>query len=219
MADSAEKAPLEAPPADPGDKTGLWLQILTVIGLVAFLAVAAWAWHAGYLTDDAKMKALLTRSGIWAPLIFILIQIIQCVLPIIPGGVSLLIGVVIFGPLWGFIYNYVGIVLGSIGAFLLARAYGRPLVKKLTGEKTYNKYIGWLDKNPKKFFRFFAITMLAPGMPDDFICMLAGLTEMPLRTFVLTLLWTKPPTILVYTFFLDHVKNWASVLYRWLFLH
>ena len=50
---------------------------------------------------------------------FILFQIIQCVIPIIPGGFGCVIGVAVFGPVYGFIYNYISICMGSIINFFL----------------------------------------------------------------------------------------------------
>ena len=73
-------------------------------------------------------------------IIFILLQIAQVVFPVIPGGASCLAGVLAFGPLLGFIYNYIGLVLGSLVAFLLSRIYGIKIVEKLFSEETINKY-------------------------------------------------------------------------------
>ncbi|EAO61482.1 immunoreactive protein Se23.5, partial [Streptococcus agalactiae 18RS21] len=33
--------------------------------------------------------------------------------PVIPGGVTTVAGFLIFGPTLGFIYNYIGIIIGS----------------------------------------------------------------------------------------------------------
>ncbi len=179
------------------------INIATVIGVVAVVLLAIWGGNQGLFTDREKMRLLLERAGFWAPLIFVFIQIVQCVIPIIPGGVSLLIGVYVFGPWMGFLYNYIGIILGSTAAFFLARIYGKAFVRVIVNEKSYNKYISWLDRNQKKFNVFFAVAMILPGMPDDIICMIAGLSKMKARTFILTLLWTKVPTIILYTLFLD----------------
>ena len=46
--------------------------------------------------------------GLIGGLVFVFIQIEQVVIPIIPGGISCLAGVVLFGAGMGFLYNYVG---------------------------------------------------------------------------------------------------------------
>lgn len=188
------------------------VNVLTAIGMIAMIILAYVAYAKGYFSDLKKLQHFLQGFGIWAPLVFIMIQIVQCILPFIPGGVSLLLGVVAFGPWLGFLYNYVGIVLGEAGGFLLARRYGKWIVRALTSDKAYEKSIGWLEKKERGFKIFFITTMLLPGMPDDLICMVAGLSSMRFRVFFFHLLWTKAPTIILYTLFLEQMVGWSGRL-------
>ena len=102
------------------------INILTIIITIILIILSIYWYKLGIFTSQEKMKAYLANKQIIGPLIFTLIQIIQVVIPIIPGGVSLLGGVIFFGPIWGFVYNYVGICIGSIILFFLARHYGKP---------------------------------------------------------------------------------------------
>lgn len=145
-------------------------------------------------------------------MLFIIIQVIQVVIPIIPGGITLLAGVIVFGPIWGFLYNYVGIVIGSMIAFLLVRKLGRPFLQDISSKKTYNKYISWLDKG-KAFERLFAVAILMPVAPDDFLCMLAGLTKMSFKKLTAILLVCKPPTIIAYSLGLTTVAAWVTSIF------
>lgn len=121
------------------------INIATVVcGLIIILLVIYW-YRLGIFTDQAKMRAYLANKRIIGPIIFVLIQIVQVVIPIIPGGVSLLGGVVFFGPIAGFIYNYVGICIGSIINFFLARHYGRPFILHIVSEETLDKYMKWTE--------------------------------------------------------------------------
>nr|WP_157885449.1 TVP38/TMEM64 family protein [Ndongobacter massiliensis] len=190
-----------------------WMQWLSVLGIMLFLIAGVWAFSKGYLTDRERLQALMREAGPWAPVLFLLLQVIQCVIPIIPGGVTLVMGVWLFGPVLGFVYNYIGILLGESAAFGLARRYGIHLVRAVVSDSSYNKYSQWLDRNQKKFNGFFAFAMLFPFMPDDLICMFAGLSKMRFRFFLGTLLWAKIPSILAYTFFLDSTMDW---LFRFL---
>ena len=51
---------------------------------------------------------------------FVAFQVVQVVVPMLPGGLGCLVGVVLFGPVMGFVYNYVGICIGSLLAFAVA---------------------------------------------------------------------------------------------------
>ena len=141
------------------------INILTVLCTAAMAAFVIYGVKSGIFTDRAMMEELVRKGGIWAPVTFILIQMVQVVVPIIPGGITCAVGVVIFGPWYGLLYNYIGIVVGSGINFYLARRYGQCLVKFFVKEETYDKYITWLDKG-KKFDKFFALAIFFPCAPD-----------------------------------------------------
>ena len=187
------------------------INILTIIITIILIILSIYWYKLGIFTDQAKMKAYLADKQIIGPIIFVLIQIIQVVIPIIPGGVSLLGGVIFFGPLWGFIYNYVGICIGSVILFFLSRYYGRPFILHLISEQTYEKYMKW-TKNQKKFNWFFALCIVAPAAPDDVLCMIAGLTEMKFSTYLLIILLGKPWTIAAYSLGLVYGAKWLMRL-------
>ena len=92
----------------------MFLRIITWLVILATILLTVYLYQRGYLTDVKKLRAAMHRYGDWSPLIFVLLQIIQVAIPILPGGVSTLAGVVIFGPFWGFIWNYIGICIGSV---------------------------------------------------------------------------------------------------------
>ena len=187
------------------------INILTIVTTIILILLCIYWYKLGIFTDQAKMRAYLANKQIIGPVIFVLIQIIQVVIPVIPGGVSLLGGVIFFGPVWGFIYNYVGICIGSIILFFLARYYGKPFILHLVSEDTYEKYMKW-TKNQKKYNWFFAICIVAPAAPDDVLCMISGLTDMKVSTYIWIILLGKPWTIAAYSFGLLYGAKWIVKL-------
>ena len=179
-------------------------QVTTILGTLFLIGLIFYFLSQGYFTDSTKLQALLNQTGIFAPLLFILLQIFQVIIPIIPGGASSALGIVAFGPIWGFVYNYTGLVIGSILAFLLVKRYGKTFILKVCDQKTYDKYIGWLDKG-KKFDRFFAAAIFFPCAPDDILCMIAGLTSMTLKKFSMIIILGKPLALIAYSFGLSEI--------------
>lgn len=179
-------------------------QVTTILGTLFLIGLILYFLSQGYFTDSTKLQALLNQTGIFAPLLFILLQIFQVIIPIIPGGASSALGIVAFGPIWGFVYNYAGLVIGSILAFLLVKRYGKTFILKVCDQKTYDKYIGWLDKG-KKFDRFFAAAIFFPCAPDDILCMIAGLTSMTLKKFSMIIIFGKPLALIAYSFGLSEI--------------
>jgi len=174
------------------------INLISLSGFLASIFLALYFYHLGIFEDVQTLQDFVSRAAFLAPIVFILIQIMQVVIPIIPGGISLAAGVLLFGPLRGFIYNYLGICIGSLILFWLGRQYGKPLVLRLVNEKTYNKYIHWLD-NQKRFDRLFALAIFLPIAPDDALCLMASLTAISFKRFTWIIFLAKPASIYLYS--------------------
>lgn len=187
------------------------IKLGTVIGVILTCLFLFFCFKKNTFTSPESLQAYLLGFGIWAPLLFIMIQIVQVIFPIIPGGLTCVAGVICFGPMWGFVYNYISICIGSCINFLLIRTYGKPLLIKLSSQKIYDKYIGWLDKGDR-FDKLFALAIFLPVAPDDFLCMLAGLTKMKFQKFILIIVLCKPCSILLYSMGLTTILTQFATL-------
>lgn len=173
----------------------------TFVGVVITVLFFIYGVQTHLFTSQAALQAFLQQFGWFAPIIFIIFQAIQVVLPISPGAIGCVGGILIFGSIQGFIYNYIGICIGSIAAFLLARRYGITYVKNMSNKKTFNKYIGWLKK--PSFERVFTTAIFMPVAPDDFLCYIAGVSKMKFKKFVLIIILGKPFAIAMYSLLLN----------------
>lgn len=186
-----------------------WTHTLTALVIISIGIFIYYGVENHLFSDIGSLKQFINNGGIWGPLIFVIIQIIQVVIPIIPGGISCAAGVILFGPWAGLAYNYIGIVIGSFINFYLARQYGTTLVRTFVSETTYEKYSNWLEKG-KKFDKFFALAIFFPVAPDDFLCMLAGLTKMSIKKFSAIILLGKPASIAMYSLALVYAGSWLG---------
>ena len=183
------------------------LQAASLFGLILCVLAGIWAWQAGLLTSQERLQAFVASCG--GGLLFVAFQAVQVVVPVLPGGLGCLAGVVLFGPVVGFVYNYVGICIGSLLAFAVARSCGKPLLSMLFSEKTIAKYSGWTEKNDR-FARLFALAIFFPVAPDDFLCYLAGTTEMSWRRYSAIIFLGKPFAIALYSLGLTMV--WQTLV-------
>lgn len=179
--------------------------IFNSIIILAVLAFIIYGLKTKLFSSESVIESFLLKFGILAPIVLIFIQALQVVVPIIPGGIGLLVSVLIFGPFKGFIYNYIGICMGSIIAFLLSKKYGTYFVDKLFSNKLKEKYMAWSTN--ENFQRLFTIAIFMPIAPDDFLCYLAGTTSMKLSRFIIIILLGKPMAIAAYTFGLSFGFN------------
>lgn len=190
----------------------IFMNVSTILGTILVCIFFYFAIKADLFSSEENLKTFLNSCGVFAPIFFVFLQIVQVIIPLIPGGISTGVGVIIFGPLWGFIYNYVGIVIGSIIVFFIARKYGMPLIKKMFKKELIDKYIGWLNKG-KKFEKLFAAAIFLPVAPDDFLCYLAGVTDISTKKYIAIIVLLKPFTIALYSFFLVEISKIISILF------
>ncbi|WP_459848549.1 VTT domain-containing protein [Fusibacter bizertensis] len=154
----------------------------------------------GYFQSTETLRSYLSTIGIAAPLVLIIIQTVQVIIPVLPGWLGCIVGAGMFGAAGGFWCNYIGISLGSIIAYFLARKYGVGLVEKMVSIERHQKFVEWVQKK-KSYTVVLALAILLPLAPDDFLCYFSGLTQMSARKFIWIIILAKPWCILGYSLF------------------
>ena len=157
----------------------------------------------GHFSSVESLRRYIAGFGIFAPLALILIQMLQVVLPVLPGFLGCFAGAGMFGAMGGFWCNYIGISVGSILAFLLARWLGKEIVTLLVPMDKYKKFVDWLNKQ-KSYTVVLFLSILLPLAPDDFLCYFSGLMGMSVKKFVWIIVLAKPWCILFYSVMFGH---------------
>jgi uncharacterized membrane protein YdjX (TVP38/TMEM64 family) len=176
----------------------LLFKIISAVGFAVSIGLCIYGWKAGIFSSQDKLRNFIAGFGIAGAIVFVTFQAVQVVGPMLPGGIGCLAGVLLFGAWKGFFYNYIGICIGSVLAFLVAKYYGKPLLQCLFSEKLITKYEKWSSEKGR-FAKMFAIAIFLPVAPDDFLCYLAGTTEMTLTKFTAIILLGKPFAIALYS--------------------
>ena len=172
--------------------------------LIICIVFSVYAFEKHLFTSQDALQTYIAGFGPMGVLAFIAFQAVQVVIPIIPGGLGCLGGVLLFGPWAGFIYNYIGICIGSLTVFAIAKNFGKPVLYGIFNDKTITKYEAWTG-DESKFARWFAIAIFLPVAPDDFLCYLAGTTQISWRKFTAIILLGKPAAIALYSLGLNSV--------------
>lgn len=180
------------------------IKISVIISLTVLLAASAafviHGWFGGHFSSADTLRDYVASYGIWAPIVLALIQMLQVVLPVLPGFLGCVAGAGLFGAAGGFWVNYIGISAGSIVAYFLAKRFGIRLVNKMMSVKKYEKYIERISRS-KSYATVLFLAILLPLAPDDFLCYFSGLIDMESKTFVTIILLGKPWCILFYSIF------------------
>ena len=164
----------------------------------AILGGSVWALYATGFFEAAgspeRMGAYIARCAPWSHLAYFGVQLVSVIVAPIPSNITAAAGAYLFG-LWpSFLLTWAAVSLGSALVFTLARALGQQFAGQFVSEKLSEKY---LDLIRRKRDTFLALAFLFPFFPDDLLCILAGLTDIPFRRFFLLTVLARPWGLLV----------------------
>ncbi len=154
------------------------------------------------------LRTYIKGWGIYGPLLFIGLQILQVIVFIIPGEITQLTGGYLFGFWFGLFYSLVGITLGSMFDFFVARVLGKPVVLKIFGKERVEKFIDLMESAQAKGVLLFLFIL--PGFPKDLLCYLVGLTRYGFFYFLLVSTLGRLPGLVISSYLGD-----AAALYAW----
>jgi len=161
-----------------------------------------------FLTEDALRK-FLNEAGIWAPIIYILFYAIGVCL-FLPGTLLTGLGAVIFGAYRGFIYVWIGAMLGASAAFFIGRTLGREFAASLIKDKL-KKYDDAIERNGFATVLYLRLIYF-PFTPMNFGM---GLTKVRFRDYVMGTGLGIIVGTFMFTFFIGTLKEvWASGNWR-----
>lgn len=167
-----------------------------LLGLAVSIGLVWWGWDAGVLRSLENLQGFITGLGTWGPVVFLVVSVASVIFPVIPGGLLVVTGPVLFGPVEGTVYNYLAVCTGSMVNFAIGRQVGMTLIERMFPARAVEKALGW-TRSPH-FTRAFAAAIALPVAPDDLLCYLAGTTRMRWRTYVLIILTCKPWALIAY---------------------
>jgi uncharacterized membrane protein YdjX (TVP38/TMEM64 family) len=150
--------------------------------------------YAPFLTGGAAFREFVAGFGVYAPLVFVALQILQVVLAPIPGQVTGFASGYLFGAFWGSVYSLLGIAIGSTLAFWLSRRYGRPFVEGVVDDDALARFdtVAARAGLPGLF-----VVFLVPGLPDDVVCFVGGLTDIDLHKLVAVAVVGRAPAFVL----------------------
>lgn len=171
-------------------------QLSPLLGLGLSVALVWWGLDTGVLRSLENLQVFIESLGVWGPAVFMLASAASVVFPIVPAGLLVIAGPVLFGPIEGTVLNYLAVCAGSLLNFAIARHVGMELIERIFRPRTVEKFLGWTRSG--HFTRAFALAIALPIAPDDLLCYIAGTTKMRWRTYVLIILLCKPWALIAY---------------------
>ncbi len=180
-------------------KAGIFIAfIVLAIFLIRFTPIK------NYLTAEA-LGNFLETAGPWAPVLYMLIYAIGVCL-FLPGTLLTGLGAAIFGAYWGFLYVWIGAMLGASAAFFIGRTLGREFAASLIGDRL-KKYDDAIERNGFATVLYLRLVYF-PFTPMNFGM---GLTKVRFKDYFFGTGLGIIVGTFIFTFFIGTLKEvWAS---------
>ena len=185
----------------------IWARCLIALLVLAALIVPLILWRdqiRAVFMEPQRLTAAVRSTGPWAPLAFIGLYVAQSIAAPIPGQALNFAAGYLFGLIPGILYSWLGLIIGTTAALLLARYLGRPLVQRLIAPAALEK-MDRLAEN--RGLIFFFLVFLVPGLPDDIACFVAGLTSLPLLALIAVSAIGRLPSVVASVWLGTHAQQ------------
>ena len=172
-------------------------------GLLLFIVLSVLAcWFAGrpliqFAGEPERFRAWVDQQGVWAPVLFLGMIILQIVVAIIPGEPLEIVAGYAFGAVEGTLLCILGAFVGRVMVFLLVRRFGTRAVEVFFPLEKLQS-LKFLQNEKRLTFWVFFLFFL-PGTPKDVLCYIVGLTKLPLRSWLLISAVAPIPSIVTST--------------------
>lgn len=145
--------------------------------------------------DRARTEQWVRGFGAWGPAAILVLMVAQTIIPVIPSVLLMVVTVLAYGPLWGGLLTFGGLLLAAAVAFGLGRALGPATVDRLIGEQTERKVEEFVERYGAGGV---IVARISPVVSTDAVSFVAGLVCMGFPRFMLaTAVGTLPLTALV----------------------
>jgi uncharacterized membrane protein YdjX (TVP38/TMEM64 family) len=178
-----------------------WLVAAVLILLLSILAKTEWRAALGQafsLDSIPSLAAYVKGFGLWAPVISIILMLLQSVIAPLPAWLVAGANGILFGIWWGTLISWTGGLLGAAVTFWLARWLGRDFVAKRVGAGRLKQVD---ELSGAHGFWLILIARLIPIVSFDLISYLAGLSRIGFFRFLLATAIGMTPGAFAFTVF------------------
>ena len=150
-----------------------------------------------FVQEPERFRAWVDEQGILAPIAFLGMLVLQIVVAVIPGEPLDIAAGYAFGAVEGTLLCLFGAFLGRVAVFLLVRKLGARAVDVFFPLDKLNELKFLQNKRRLTLWVFFLFFL--PGTPKDVLCYVVGLTDLPLRSWLIISAIAPLPSIVTST--------------------
>lgn len=177
-----------------------------------FLIVGVWAaliyalFRLNLLDRDVdNLQQFFNGCGRYKALLFILVSSLR-VVAFIPSAAFMILGGMLFSPFEGILLTLISVVLSETIVYITSKV----LISSNMQNYLINKFSKIYELLLRNNSKILAIGILCPIAPSDAACFLASSTGLNYKRFILTVITSNIPMIILYGFLGDSVLSSAS---------
>lgn len=171
--------------------------ILLFLLLSAVICVFAGKPLIQFVQEPERFRAWVDEQGPLAPIAFLGMIVLQIVVAVIPGEPLEIAAGYAFGAVEGTLLCLLGAFAGRAAVFLLVRRFGTRAVEVFFPLDQLNTLE--VLKNKRKLTLWVFFLFFLPGTPKDVLCYIVGLTDLPLKNWLLISAIAPLPSIVTST--------------------
>ncbi len=146
-----------------------------------------------------QIVGLIRSWGFAAPLMSLILMILQAIVAPLPAFLVTAANGMIFGLFWGATLSWIGALMGALTSFYIARLFGSVATEKIIRNQKVVEFIK--RSGEKKGFYVILLSRLVPFVSFDLISYMAGLSGIRPWAFILGTAIGMLPATIIYTVF------------------
>jgi uncharacterized membrane protein YdjX (TVP38/TMEM64 family) len=175
-----------------------FLRLAVLVAVIASL-VATGVWTAFHFDElePARIAESLRGYGPWTPIAFAVARILGAVV-LVPGAVLAIAAGILFGPIWGAVWNVLAATAGAVLVFTMTR-----FVTPNWAARVVEGHVGlaaMMQAIDEEGWRFVAFVRLVPIFPYNLLNYALGLTNVRVSHYTLATLVCMIPVDLAYAY-------------------
>jgi uncharacterized membrane protein YdjX (TVP38/TMEM64 family) len=174
-------------------------RIAAALAILAGVVVASiWVVRSDLFANASleRLSSLIRSWGLWAPLLSVLLMVLQALVAPVPAFLIAVANGIVFGYA-GILVSFVGALAGAVAAFAIARALGSLLASMRRRRSRIEEHVRRISSG--RGFVIILVARLLPFVSFDVVSYAAGLSSIPLWKFLLATLIGMAPATVIYT--------------------
>ncbi|WP_231687729.1 TVP38/TMEM64 family protein [Bacillus sp. CHD6a] len=153
----------------------------TGLGIMVIILLIYYIGEFMVIVENKGLESLLVEYGSMAQFLFFLLCLAQPIILPLPEALTIPAGSMAFGASSSFFLGFSGTLTGIIIMFFIARSGGVKVASKLVKEKHLKSYQEYVKKNETVIL---ALLFIIPVLPDEIICVGAGIGAVSFKKFL-----------------------------------